>query len=164
MDIQQSRIFSKGFTLIELLVVIAILGVISSIVLFMVDDARIKGRDGARKTQSQELVKALEMYFSENGNYPDDGDVDVNAGDLLSTIDISFYGTSRYINRPPAEDDSRYFYCTDSTRKSMILAVDTEHDKGGTNWCKITRGPGPDYGCGAWIAANASDDCSVRFR
>jgi prepilin-type N-terminal cleavage/methylation domain-containing protein len=154
----------RGFTLIELLVVIAILGIISSIVLASVNDSRTKGRDAARKTQSQEIIKALEIYYADYNNYPADGNADPNAGALLNSIHVSFYGTNQYINRPPAEDDSRYFYCASANGKSMVLAVDTEQDKGGPEWCHVLRGPGPDYGCNGWLQANANQECSLRFR
>lgn len=154
----------RGFTLIELLVVIAILGILASIVLMAVDQSRTKGRDGARKTQSQEILKALEIYYYDFGYYPADGDADPNQGALLDSIDITFYGSNKYINRPPSEDDSRYWYCADSGGQSMVLAVDTEQDKGGSEWCHIFRGAGPSYGCDAWVTANASTPCSTRFR
>lgn len=155
---------SGGFTLIELLVVIAIIGVLASIVAMALDQSRMKGRDAARKTQSQELIKALEIYYSDNNVYPPDGNLSGTEGALLNTIDASFYATSQYINRPPAEDDSRYWYCADATGKSMLLAVDTEQNRGGPEWCTIFRGPGPDYGCNAWYTANANELCTIRFR
>ncbi len=155
---------ASGFTLIELLVVIAIIGVLASVVVMALDQSRMKGRDAARKSQSQELLKALELYYSDNNVYPPDGDASASDGALLNAIDASFYATSRYINRPPAEDDSRYMYCANSTGNSMLLAIDTEQDEGGSGWCSVTRGPGPDYGCTAWVTANASDSCFDRFR
>ena len=153
----------RGFTILELMVVITIIGLIATIGLLALGESRIKGRDGARKTQSQEIIKALEIYYSDNNGYPADGAPAVNAGELLDLIDVGFYN-GQYINRPPEEDDSRYYYCTDSTRRSMLLAVDTEGDEGGSGWCAINRGPGPDYGCTAWQTANATDLCANRFR
>ncbi len=157
-----SQTKKRGFTLIELLVVIAIIGILASIVAMAMGDARIKGRDGARKTQSQELIKALEMYYSDNNSYPADGNADPADGALLNTIDASFYATSKYINRPPDEDDSRYMYCATTNGKSMLLAVNTEQDKGGPEWCYIVRGPGPDFGCNVFRDAN--EECVTRFR
>ena len=61
---------SRGFTLIELLVVIAIIGILSSAVLASLNSARAKARDAARMTQVQQMAKAIELYFLDNGRYP----------------------------------------------------------------------------------------------
>lgn len=61
---------SRGFTLIELLVVIAIIGVLSSVILVSLNTARAKARDAQRLSDMQEVRKALEMYFADNGGYP----------------------------------------------------------------------------------------------
>ncbi len=60
----------KGFTLIELLVVIAIIGILSSVVLASLNSARIKARDVKRQVEIKQIQTALELYYSENGNYP----------------------------------------------------------------------------------------------
>ncbi len=61
---------NKGFTLIELLVVISIIGLLSSIVLAGLQDARAKARDSARIRSMIETRTALQMYFSDKGYYP----------------------------------------------------------------------------------------------
>jgi len=61
---------NKGFTLIELLVVIAIIGLLSSVILASVNSARIKARDARRKSDLHQLVNALAMYVSDNGELP----------------------------------------------------------------------------------------------
>lgn len=60
-----------GFTLIELLVVIAIIGVLASIVLASLNNARRKSRDARRITDVKQIQLALELYFDAQGNaYP----------------------------------------------------------------------------------------------
>ncbi len=59
-----------AFTLIELLIVIAIIALLSSIVLIAVSNARIKARDTKRKTDLQQIAKALELYAAKHGSYP----------------------------------------------------------------------------------------------
>jgi prepilin-type N-terminal cleavage/methylation domain-containing protein len=60
---------NKGFTLIELLVVIAIIGILASIVLVSLNDARNNAKDVAIKTAIQEGAKIAEVLFDNNGNY-----------------------------------------------------------------------------------------------
>lgn len=55
---------NKGFTLIELLVVIAIIGVISSIVLASLNNARARGNDAKTKAQLSGVRAAMELYFN----------------------------------------------------------------------------------------------------
>lgn len=60
----------KGFTLIELLVVISIISLLASVVLASLNTVREHARDSTRITQVREIQKALELYYSDNGNYP----------------------------------------------------------------------------------------------
>ncbi len=60
----------RGFTLIELLVVIAIIGILSSVVLASLNDARQKSRDAKRIADLKQLQLALQLYFDTNANYP----------------------------------------------------------------------------------------------
>lgn len=59
-----------GFTLIELLVVVSIIGLLSSVVLAAMQEARAKARDTQRIQAFQELRKALALYYADNGRYP----------------------------------------------------------------------------------------------
>lgn len=61
----------KGFTLIELLVVITIIALLIGAAAASYTKAQQKARDGKRKSDLKSVQQALELYFQQNGKYPD---------------------------------------------------------------------------------------------
>lgn len=59
-----------GFTLIELLVVIAIIGILSATAITFFVGIRQHARDSKRVADMQNIHKALELFFLQNGHYP----------------------------------------------------------------------------------------------
>lgn len=60
-----------GFTLIELLVVIAIIGLLLSVVVVSLGNARMKSRDGRRLSDAHQIKSGLEIYYNTGQGYPD---------------------------------------------------------------------------------------------
>lgn len=60
----------RGFTLIELLVVIAIIGLLSTVIMVSLNNARAKARDVRRIEDLKQLQTAVEMYYDTNKEYP----------------------------------------------------------------------------------------------
>ncbi len=93
----------NGFTLVELLVVIAIVGLLSSIVLSSLNQARARARDARRIQELAQIHNALALYADDNdGLYPDPNPT--NAANTLQITDNasslnfggSLYGASRW--------------------------------------------------------------------
>lgn len=64
------NLYSDGFTLIETLVVITIIGIILALSTFGLQGARKATRDAQRKSDLEAIRSALELYKSDNGQYP----------------------------------------------------------------------------------------------
>jgi general secretion pathway protein G len=82
----------RGFTLIELLVVIAIIGLLSTLAVVALNNARQKSRDARRISDVKQIQTALELYFNDANSYP----AGVTAGSAIS------FGGVTYMNAAPA--------------------------------------------------------------
>ncbi len=60
----------NGFTLVELLVVTTIIILLSSVAVVSYQSAGKKSRDNKRKADLEQIRSALEMYRSDNNQYP----------------------------------------------------------------------------------------------
>ena len=89
---------NRGFTLIELLVVISIIGLLATIVMVSLNNARIKARDVKRLADMKNLVTALNLYYDKNGFYPTNTDND------CSGWDTGFYGSGDTFINPLQTD------------------------------------------------------------
>lgn len=63
----------RGFTLIELLVVIAIIGLLSTLAVVAMSNARQKARDAKRVSDIKQIQSALDLYATDKNGYPADG-------------------------------------------------------------------------------------------
>ena len=113
---------TRGFTLIELLVVIAIIGLLSSIVLASLNEARKKGRDARRISDIRQINKALQMYYDDNGylkSPAEYGENSFSSWDLSNSDDdsdgiyfLDYLVDEGYMSSVPVDpiNDSTYYY------------------------------------------------------
>lgn len=71
-----------GFTLIELLVVIAIIGLLSTLAIVALNNARLKSRDARRISDIKQIQTALELYYNDVSAYPSSLGTKIENGDV----------------------------------------------------------------------------------
>lgn len=81
----------KGFTLIELLVVIAIIGLLSTLAVVSLNNARQKSRDAKRLSDIKQIQTALELYYNDANGYP--GSAAVTSGGQIAYGGTVYMGT-----------------------------------------------------------------------
>jgi prepilin-type N-terminal cleavage/methylation domain-containing protein len=85
----------KAFTLIELLVVIAIIGLLATLSVLALNNARAKSRDAKRVADIKQMQTALELYFNDKQSYPTSSEM------TTSIFSTSTNGTSTYMQVIP---------------------------------------------------------------
>ena len=122
----------RAFTLIELLIVVAIIGILSGVLLTVLNPGRFqkRARDTRRQSDLGAVQTAIEMYYSEKGNYPNTNDVPFGSAWTVDGI--------TYLKSVPQDPLSTQSYCYEKTGTSgYILCAKPELSiSGGTT----TRG------------------------
>jgi uncharacterized protein (TIGR02145 family)/prepilin-type N-terminal cleavage/methylation domain-containing protein len=109
-----------GFTLIELLVVIAIIGLLATLSVIALSNARAKSRDSKRLADVKQLQTSLEMYYLQNSHYPTANEF--NSGSIFSTS--SSNGTTTYMNIIPAAPEPNDGPCSVSGNGYVYTPID----------------------------------------
>lgn len=91
----------NGFTLIELLVAMGIVAVLTGMAAFNLNLSRIRARDVQRKSDIDQLQKALEVYKNDNGSYPASSLQDTLLG--LPSKQVQYI--KKYFNDPKGPTD-----------------------------------------------------------
>jgi prepilin-type N-terminal cleavage/methylation domain-containing protein len=104
----------QGFTLIELLVVIAIIGLLSTLSIVALNQARARSRDARRIADIKQIQTALEMYYNDLGQYP----ASLTAGSPIASGTISYMDI---VPKPPIPADSSA--CTNTTIYTYAAAA-----------------------------------------
>lgn len=139
----------KGFTLIELLVVIVILAILSTIGLTSFRSSLIKSRDAKRKSDLEQVQRALEMYYNDNNKYPTATGGKINNiawGDLFDDVNDTIY--MKALPKDPT-GKSEYCYRTSGTPPNsyqLYATLENTEDPKATLDITCNIVPGYNYG------------------
>lgn len=135
-----------GFTLIELLVVISIIGVLATLVIANLNEARTRARDSSRKQNLTQLKTALQLYYNDFKGYPatSGGGTSFSACGALGKTACTVPGpfsvgtapnTTVYMSQIPTNStgngiDFRYYQCgsSDDFRLKIVLENASDPD------------------------------------
>ena len=148
---------TKGFTVVELIIVIVVIAILASIALVSYRSVTDSATTSQRVSDMNSIVKALEIYKSKHGSYPE------SSNNLIKSTDPNFLSAlAPYMGGSVPVDpinnstnyyqyfkweayDAGYGYCTRDTGKFYMLEIvtakkDTQLEKLSPNF-KCVTGP-----------------------
>lgn len=124
-------ISKQGFTFIEVLVVTTIIAVLTAVGVSNFGVANKKARDGKRKGDLEQIRAALELYYSDESDYP----ASLSFGSDFSSA------TETYMEVVPSDpkDDQNYVYSYGSRSFDLYALLEIET---GDSYVGTDCGPG----------------------
>jgi len=149
-QVSKSKFQKCGFTLIELLVVISIIGILAALIMVNFNAARERARDAQRKSDLDQVKKALRMYYNDNNSYPATGSL------IWGSIFQSAGGNMVYMKALPhdpswkKDGDSDYNYTQTANGQDFCLWAGLENRSDGDmiksrSRCSTCSPPGANY-------------------
>ncbi len=159
------RSSQKGFTLLELLIVIIILGVLATLISGNFLNSLKRGRDTRRKTDLQNIQKALDLYYEDKKTYPLTDDFSFGQP-LCETNPQASCGTEKIYMQPLPNDTTEgcsYSYISsDGTSYVMYSMIENDDDRGpGVIQSDDGGYSGTSCGCGVCEYAVSSTNVSL---
>jgi prepilin-type N-terminal cleavage/methylation domain-containing protein len=132
----------KGFTLIELLVVIAIIGILASVVLSSLQDARLKGADASIKQSINNMRGEAELFFNTNLSYVNMCDATVIQNALTRADQLNQAGSVICVDGDDVPrlwaieaqliGSTTQFYCIDNDGKALTTSASSISNTSGS--------------------------------
>ena len=151
---------SKGFTLVELLVVIAIIGILATLLLLQLGVARQRARDAKRIADVNQTRTALELYFDDNGGYPQQATYAGLAGSVvpkyLTLLPVDPLNAGSYIYRYAYTGLTKYHLHAELEQWAQALNSDSDINSAAGGWTGETVNGTVDAKTNC---TTANDDC-----
>lgn len=148
--------FVGGFTLIELLVVISIIAILTAVATISYTNVQQKSRDGKRKADLAAVQQALEVFYADNGAYPDEDDT---ANKITCTISGPPIGVA--INWGSAFNcgGKTYMQQLPSDPIALDYIYEIYNDLASGDWCNASGGKCQKYTL--WARLENSNDPDI---
>ena len=129
----------RGFTLIELLVVVAIIGLLISVIVVSTGPPREKAKDARRQTDIREIMNAMGMCYSDDGQYPD---ITVDAESKVTNTSIASgaSGVKTYLSPFPKDPNGTNYYGEPNGTNHQQYCIYAVLAPSGTYFCASEKG------------------------
>ena len=116
-----------GFTIIELLVVVAIIGMLSSLILLQIQEARAKARDVQREQDIKNIQSSMALYVVNNQTYPVTNAIALDGTDPVSQELINKESMPKIPLDPFNRDNYVYTYASaDGSTYTLTYYLETD--------------------------------------
>lgn len=128
----------RGFTLLELLIAIAVIGILASVVLVSLGNAREAARNSVRSSDANQIALAVEAYTSDHGYPPGDDGVEYTNGRPDWIPDLVPAYIAALPSDPIDEGEHKYHYVRHGVSYEVIAFMESH----GTDASCGDQGPG----------------------
>ncbi len=155
----KNKNITRGFTLIELLVVISIIAILSAVATVSYTNVQKKSRDGKRKSDLAAIQQALEVFYADNGAYPDEDDTANKITCTISGTPGTAINWGSAFSCPTSSPTKTYMQQLPSDPIALDYIYEVYSELASGDWCATTNGKCQKYTL--WVRLENSNDPDI---